>query len=85
MSDVTHFERLMEEACPDLKVCDCGGCGFLLVSEREIRRRPHYARGISPVFVRAAGVPFCRGCSSDGQVRGVLDGRKRATRGRAKG
>lgn len=80
MSEVSQFERLLEDSCPDLRVSSCGSCGHVVVSERECKRRPHFARGISPVFVRAAGVPFCRSCSSDGQVLAVLEGRKR-TRG----
>lgn len=73
---ISQLERLLEDSCPELRVMSCGSCGHILVSEKECRRKPHYCRGLSPVFLRARGVPFCRGCSSDGQVRYVLDGRK---------
>ncbi len=77
MADLTQLELILEDRCPDLRVSSCGGCGHLLVGEREAGRHGHFARGISPVFVRAMGVPFCKGCSSDGEVRFVLETRKK--------
>jgi hypothetical protein len=78
---ISQLERLLEDSCPELRVSTCGNCGYLVVSERECRRNPHYARGISPVYMRALGVPFCRGCSTDDQIRHVLQARKLATGG----
>lgn len=82
---ISHLESLLEDACPDLRVCSCGGCHHVLVSNAECERVPHFSRGIAPLYIRASGVPFCRGCSTERKMLAVLAGRKRvASRGRAK-
>ena len=71
------IEERIEHERPDLPVCNCGSCGKLLVSEDAKKKYGAAARRIDTVFLRARGVPFCRGCASDGEVRYVMDARRR--------
>lgn len=72
----TMLELLLEDTCPDLPLSSCGSCGKALVSEDAKRKYRHHTAGIDTVFVRVRGIPFCRGCSSDGEVKEVLRLRK---------
>ena len=75
---VSYFEELIEDVCPDMPVSNCGSCNKTLISTEAKKKYKHHAAGLDVVFLRARGVPFCRSCSSDGEVRFVL-------RARAKG
>lgn len=71
------IEERIEHECPSLPVMNCGSCKKLLVSEDAKKKFGPAARRIDTVFLRARGVPFCRGCASDGEVRYVIDARRR--------
>lgn len=64
-------EKLL--ACaPSMPVCNCAGCGGLLVSERTRRRWPVDARGLGDVFVRVKDRPLCRPCFGDGGTAALI-------------
>jgi hypothetical protein len=74
---INRLEELIEYDRPDMPVCNCGSCKKLLVSEDAKKKYGAAARNLDTVFLRARGVPFCRGCASDGEVRFVIDARER--------
>ncbi len=55
---------------PDLRVCNCGSCGDLLVSEWERERHAADCKAVKVglVWVRKRGKPYCRGCVASGSV-----------------
>ena len=59
-------ERLLD-AAPSVRVCNCAGCGTLLVSDDERERKPvAVTKGIPVLFGRVKGRPLCRPCYGDG-------------------
>lgn len=66
------MEELLEDVCPDLPVCSCAGCGEVMVPDGLSKKHRHFAAGLRVVFLRARGVPFCRGCTADEVVKQVL-------------
>ena len=71
------IEERIEHECPSLPVSNCGSCKRLLVSATNKKKYKAAARMLETVWVRVRNVPFCRGCSSDGEVRFILDARRR--------
>ena len=71
MDDLNLLEEILLDTCPDLAVCNCSGCGFLLVSDEARRNHPHHSRGIRPVHVRHRGRPFCSICFAEGELNRI--------------
>ena len=71
------IEERIEHERPDLKVCNCGSCKKLLVSVENKKKYGAVARMLDTVWLRMGSVPFCKGCSSKGQVEYVMDARRR--------
>lgn len=76
-SAINSIEESIEYERPDLPICNCAGCKKLMVSEQVKRKYGSAAARLDTVFSRVGGVPFCRGCFSDNQVRWVMDARRR--------
>jgi hypothetical protein len=71
------IEERIEHERPDLPVCNCGSCKKLLVSVENKKKYGSAAMMLDTVWFRVRNVPFCRGCASDGEVRYVMDARRR--------
>lgn len=71
------IEERIEHECPSLPISNCASCKKLLVSVENKRKYGSVAQMIETVWVRVRNVPFCQGCSSEGEVVFVLDARKR--------
>lgn len=67
MTDPNVLEQILEDTCPWLRVCNCAGCGLMLVSDKTRRDHPHHSRGLRPVYVRLRGRPFCSLCFAEGE------------------